>query len=422
MDQAYRDLLIKQQYRLYKDHSAVKLCHWMKESMIRDRHCYKQDFYGVQSHRCLQMTPALNECDHRCTFCWRVQEHDFAVDEWAEPKEMLDNLIEQQRKLISGFKGDPRCDLERFKEAQNPNQVAISLAGEPITYPYLSDLLKECHSRGMTTFLVTNGTYPERLEALDELPMMLYVTVAAPNESVYRQVCRPKVSDGWNRLMRTLDLLPSLDTRTIIRHTLVKGANMGWLDEYAALDRRADTDLVEPKGYVFVGGSRTRLSMDCMPSFAEIKDFSRQLGDRIGKSIINEREDSRVVLLGTPGMVTDVREYRPMRDRGPPEGPCVSDVSCAEQVRDDRDVQHQEQVDQFELRLVRLVVGQPHSEDPAPRSEERCDDERPLGGAPLVGPGLVLVPHVHAEHDQVDDRIGSEDDSVGYVHRIRSGR
>lgn len=329
MDQAYRDLLIKQQYRLHNDHSAVKLCHWMKESMIRDRHCYKQDFYGIQSHRCLQMTPALNECSHRCSFCWRVQEHDFEVREWAEPKEMLDSLIAHQRKLISGFKGDPRCDLQRFKEAQDPDQVAISLAGEPITYPYLSDLLKECHSRGMTTFLVTNGTYPERLEALDELPRMLYVTVAASNEEVYRRVCRPKISDGWERLMSTLALLPSLDTRTVIRHTLVRNENMGWLDEYAALDRIADPDLVEPKGYVFVGGSRTRLTMDCMPSFAEIKDFSRQLGDRIGMSVINEREDSRVVLLGTPGMETDVRRVYGMDKGGARRGPCFHQMRPA---------------------------------------------------------------------------------------------
>ena len=308
MDEGYRDLLIKQQYRIYNDHSAVKLCHWMKESMLRGRCCYKQDFYGIQSHRCLQMTPAINECSHRCTFCWRVQEHDFEVKEWAEPKDMLDHLIEHQRKLISGFKGDPRCDLERFNEAMNPNQVAISLAGEPITYPYMSDFLKECHSRGMSTFVVTNGTYPEQLEALDVLPMHLYVTVAAPNKEVYTKVCRPKSPDCWDRLMRTLDLLPSLNTRTVIRHTLVKNHNFGWEDEYAELDRRADPDLIEPKGYVFVGGSRTRLTIDCMPSFQEVRDFAGRLGERVGMEIIKEREDSRVVLLGHQGMVTDVRE------------------------------------------------------------------------------------------------------------------
>ncbi len=307
MDQAYKDLLTKQQYRLYKDHAAVKLCHWMKESMLHERHCYKQDFYGISSHRCLQMTPAINECSHMCTFCWRIQENDFDVKDWAEPKEMLDALIEHQRKLIWGFKGDPRCDPKMFEEARNPNQVAISLAGEPITYPYLSEFLAECHRRKMTTFMVTNGTYPERLEELDVLPMQLYVTVAAPNEEIYRKVCRPKVSDGWDRIMRTLELLPSLKTRTVIRHTLVKDVNFGWIDDYARLDRIADPDLIEPKGYVFVGGSRQRLSMSCMPSFDEIRDFSRSLGERVGMEIIKERADSRVVLLGHQGEETDVR-------------------------------------------------------------------------------------------------------------------
>lgn len=312
MDDAYRELLTKQQYRLYNDHAAVKLCHWMKESMLHERHCYKQDFYGISSHRCLQMTPAINTCSHMCTFCWRVQENDFEVKDWAEPKETLDALIAHQRKLVSGFKGDPRCDIRMFEEACNPNQVAISLAGEPITYPYLSDFIKECHSRKMTTFLVTNGTFPERLAALDELPMQLYVTVAAPNEEVYRKVCRPKSPDGWSKLMETLELLPSLDTRTVIRHTLVKGSNFGWEKEYAALDRIADPDLIEPKGYVFVGGSRQRLTIDSMPSFAEIREFSQRLGGMVGMEILKEAPDSRVLLLGRPGMELDVRKLHGM--------------------------------------------------------------------------------------------------------------
>ena len=298
MDESYKELLIKQQYRLYKDHAAVKLCHWLKESLIHGRCCYKQDFYGIKSHRCLQITPAINECSQCCSFCWRVQEKDFEVKEWAEPKEMLDSLIDQHRLLISGFKGDPRCSKKMFEEASNPNQVAISLAGEPITYPYISDLIKECRSRGMTTFLVTNGTYPDRIARLDELPDQLYVTVAAPNEELYKKVCRPKMNDGWSRLMRTLDLFPSLDTRTVIRHTLVKDLNFGWVDEYGKLDKKADPDLIEPKGYVFVGASRQRLSLSSMPSFEEIKDFSSQLGEITGMSIIRERPDSRVLLLG----------------------------------------------------------------------------------------------------------------------------
>ena len=167
----------------------------------------------------------------------------------------------------------------------------------------------------MSTFLVTNGTYPDQIEALDELPTKLYVTVAAPNEEIYRKVCRPKIKDGWQRLMKTLELLPSLDTGTVIRHTLVKDHNMGWIDEYARLDNVAQPDLIEPKGYVFVGGSRQRLSMSCMPSFSKITDFADRLGEKVGMEIIRTREDSRVVLLGHPGQDLDIRNsYQLLRN------------------------------------------------------------------------------------------------------------
>ncbi|HIJ00398.1 MAG: tRNA wybutosine-synthesizing protein 1 [Candidatus Methanomethylophilaceae archaeon] len=306
MDEEYRQLLLKQQYRLYKNHAAVKLCHWMRQSLLYGRNCYKQDFYGIKSHRCLQMSPAINQCDHMCVFCWREQGHDFDVDEWAEPSEMLDALIEYQRKLITGFNGDPRCDTERYVEAQNPNMVALSLAGEPVLYPYISDLLKECHRRGMVTFLVTNGVNPKVLEEMDVLPRQLYVTVAAPNKEVYQRVCRPKRADGWENLMQTLELLPSLDTRKVIRHTLVKGFNLGWEEEYARLDKQSGVEMVEAKGYVFVGGSRQRLSLANMPSHEEIVNFSERLASLLGMETVKEKADSRVVLLSTPGVETRI--------------------------------------------------------------------------------------------------------------------
>ncbi|MCQ2070055.1 MAG: 4-demethylwyosine synthase TYW1 [archaeon] len=308
MDEQYRQTLLHQHYRLYNDHAAVKLCGWLKESLLHERHCYKQDFYGISSHRCLQMTPSINECTHMCPFCWRIEGQDFEVKEWAEPKEMLDNLIAQQRLLISGFKGDPRCDPKMFQEAYNPNQVAISLAGEPTIYPYLSDFIKECRSRGMTTFLVTNGTFPENIERLDCLPHEIYVTVAAPDRQTYLKACRPKITDGWERLMKTLELFPSLETRTVVRHTLVQNINLMDPEGYAKLDRIADPDLVEPKGYVFVGGSRQRLTINEMPEFSTIKDFATRLGDLIGMKILKEKADSRVLLLGPEGIELDVRK------------------------------------------------------------------------------------------------------------------
>jgi tRNA wybutosine-synthesizing protein 1 len=91
---------------------------------------------------------------------------------------------------------------------------------------------------------------------------------------------------------------------------LVKGLNLCRLDDYAELDRIADPDLIEPKGYVFVGGSRTRppMSMANMPSHEEIIDFSEQLGAKVGMSVLKEKPDSRVTLLGIPGTETDVKK------------------------------------------------------------------------------------------------------------------
>ncbi|MCK4309827.1 MAG: 4-demethylwyosine synthase TYW1, partial [Methanomicrobia archaeon] len=71
MDREVRTLLRKQRYKIVGEHSAVKLCHWLKKSLMEDRVCYKQKFYGIKSHRCLQMTPAVISCTHKCLFCWR---------------------------------------------------------------------------------------------------------------------------------------------------------------------------------------------------------------------------------------------------------------------------------------------------------------------------------------------------------------
>ncbi|MBN1159983.1 MAG: 4-demethylwyosine synthase TYW1, partial [Candidatus Diapherotrites archaeon] len=62
--------LEKQQYRVVGNHSVVKICEWCKKSLRGEGVCYKQKFYGIKSHRCLQMSPALL-CDQRCLFCWR---------------------------------------------------------------------------------------------------------------------------------------------------------------------------------------------------------------------------------------------------------------------------------------------------------------------------------------------------------------
>lgn len=300
MKEEFKKILEKQHYSIVGAHSGVKLCHWMKQSLLFNRECYKQTFYGIKSHRCLQMTPSINQCNHMCLFCWRHQ--GFTEKEFSDiddPKFILDESIQAQRKLITGFKGNFRCDQKKWKEANDPNMLACSLSGEPTLYPKLSEFFEECHKRNITTFLVTNGTNPKALEKMDHLPKQLYVSVVAPNKEVYKKICSPLISDGWERIKQTLELLPSLDTRTVIRHTLVQGWNMDekHIKEYSKLDELADPTFIEPKGYVFVGHSRKRMNLSNMPPHKCVYDFGEKLAKNIGYNLTIEKSDSRVVLL-----------------------------------------------------------------------------------------------------------------------------
>ncbi len=309
MDARTREHLEKQQYRIIGDTGAVKLCHWMRQKLIYGRPCYKEEFYGIRSHRCLQMTPAVNVCNFRCLFCWRF--HGMSSLEgtsYPGPEELLEGCLEEQRSLVSGFKGDERCDPALWEESRSPDQVAISLSGEPTLYPELGEFIALCKRRGMTTFLVTNGSVPKALAELSCMPTQLYVTVAAPNREVFKRLCVPQFDRAWDNLMETLDLLGSLPTRTVVRHTLVKGWNLGWEDDYAKLDERADPTFVESKGYVFVGDSRTRMTVDNMPPHSSVREFSSRLAQRLSLDQLAEREDSRVVLLGRKGTTLRVRE------------------------------------------------------------------------------------------------------------------
>ena len=216
---------------------------------------------------------------------------------WDEPEEIVDGLIDAQRRLLSGFGGLVGVDKKKLAESKKPNQAAISLSGEPTIYPKLSGLLEELHRRCFTTFLVSNGTEPDALQALDPLPSQLYVSLVSSDELMYERVCNPVISRGWEKIMDTLELFPSLDTRKVVRLTLVKGLNMSDVSGYARLIKKACPDHIEAKAFMFLGGSRQRLTQENMPSHAEIKEFSERLSEETGYAITNEKEDSRVVLL-----------------------------------------------------------------------------------------------------------------------------
>lgn len=304
-----RSKLEWQGYKLVGSNFGVKGCHWLKSKLLYGKACYKEKFYGIRSHRCLQMTPTVDVCNCQCLYCWRFHGmKDYPKASKEEPREILDRLIEAQREIVSGFKGDERCREEMWEEARTPMHVAISLSGEPTLYPGLSDFIGECRRRRMTTFLVTNGTNPKALERLEYLPTQLYVTVAAPNRGIFERLCLPRSGGLWNNVLETLDLLSSLDTRKVIRHTLVANWNFGWESEYVKLIRRAEPDFVEAKAYMFVGDSRNRLTVDDMPSHDQIRTFSDRLAAELSFKIIDEHRDSRVVLLSDGKRARDIAE------------------------------------------------------------------------------------------------------------------
>jgi tRNA wybutosine-synthesizing protein 1 len=296
--------LLKHKYHLVGQHSGVKRCKWLHEALVHDRHCYKQKFYGIKSHQCLQMTPALFYCTQQCVFCWRAQNGDLQIgwDEmklpkWDTPESIMEGCVHAQERILTGYKGNSETDLGKLREAQTPKHVAISLTGEPTLYEPLGELISAFHKKGLTTFLVTNGTMPSKLGELGEEPTQLYVSVCAPNEDVYSRVCRPQISGGWENANATLGLLPSFKCPTVIRTTLVRGLNMEELDEYAKLIEKASPTYIEAKAYMHVGFSNLRLGFERMPSHGEVLEFATSLADKTGYRILDECTDSRVVLL-----------------------------------------------------------------------------------------------------------------------------
>ncbi|MCD6261085.1 MAG: 4-demethylwyosine synthase TYW1 [Thaumarchaeota archaeon] len=298
------DRLRRAGYRIVGRHSAVKICHWTKSVLRGGKNCYK-GWYGVQSHRCLQMTPSLQYCNMMCVFCWRhhtINRIRPYGGEWDRPEEILDELIKEQRQLLSGFKGNPKVDPRLYEEAMEPNNAAISLDGEPTLYPFLRELISILHERGMTTFLVTNGTMPEMLKILVDTgaePTNLYISLYGPDRRTHVKTCRPLINNSWERLIDSLRVMRTFNkSRRVIRLTLVKGYTMKDPEKYAELIRIADPDFIECKGYVHVGESQKRLPRSAMPSVREVEDFAKRLQAHLrGYEYIAKDVPSRVCLL-----------------------------------------------------------------------------------------------------------------------------
>jgi len=298
--------LQKQKYHFVGRHTVVKKCYWNHAALTQGRFCYKCKFYGIESHRCIQMSPAALWCWNACLHCWRLRPSDtgYSWDEVRmpfsdEPKDIVDGIIEEYRRILSGYKGHPRVDMRLLREAWDPRHVAISLTGEPTLYSKLEDLIREVHRRGMTTFLVTRGVRPDVLGSLSEEPSQLYISLEGWDKKSYNIFTRPLVPRAWDLTLKSIEFMRSYSSPTVFRITLVKGFNDGIdaIKGFSRLIELGEPTYIEVKAYMHVGASRDRLSRENMPTHEEVREFAERLSQAVGYPIRSESKPSRVVLL-----------------------------------------------------------------------------------------------------------------------------
>ncbi len=312
-------------YGIVGHHSDVEICSWTKKALTDKGTCYKNKFYGVDTHRCTQMSPAAAWCQQACIFCWRPHEWYSRISMKKEEVDSPEYIIEEsnkvRKKLITGFGGNPEVNKTLFDEAYNlfPSHWAISLSGEPTIYPLLPDMIKELrkHKEVRSIFIVSNGQEPEVFKKMaeeDALPTQLYISVDACDESMFKYVNRSIYGDGWKRLLKTLhEILPHLRTRRVIRYTLIKGVNDAehgknkeCMKRYAEIFENSKADYIEVKAYMFLGQSRERLSQENMPRHPEIVEWSKKLLEYLPNyKWHNEHAPSRIVLLKRKDSIYD---------------------------------------------------------------------------------------------------------------------
>ena len=291
------------------DHSTVELCHWTKKSFRNEGSCYKHKFYGISTHRCMEFSPAGMHCENRCIYCWRPMEFYNSMkmepENAADPKEIVTKLMEERKKLIMGHYGDPSQDKDKLDESLLPSHYAISLSGEPTMYPKLPDLIKYLKSLEHTKsiFLVTNGQEPEMIQRLqdeDALPTQLYLSTNAADYKSFLKINRPRYDDSWQRWNTTLNMLSKLDTRTVLRVTLIRNYNNNadMVPAFAKMLDQSNVHFVEIKSYMHIGRSTNRLEYDDMLQMEEVQDFAHDLIEKNPNfMVMDESEISRIVVL-----------------------------------------------------------------------------------------------------------------------------
>lgn len=303
--------LTKQGYSIIGSHSGVKICRWTKSALRGRGSCYKNSFYGIASHLCMETTPSLS-CSNKCVFCWRHGTNPVSTTwRWTvDPPDLIFNgAKEAHYKKIKMMRGVPGVRSDRFEEAMRIRHCALSLVGEPIFYPRINEFLALLHNEHISSFLVCNAQHPDQLATLHRVTQ-LYVSIDASNKDSLRRIDRPLHRDFWERFQSCLAILREkrFVQRTVFRLTLVKGFNVA--DEvqgYADLIEKSLPCFVEIKGVTYCGTTSAQgagLTMQNVPFYEEVVEFTvaldKALRDRgLEYGIAAEHAHSCCILLAS---------------------------------------------------------------------------------------------------------------------------
>jgi tRNA wybutosine-synthesizing protein 1 len=301
LNESVQKELEKKRYGIY-NHSGVEICEWNRKALRGEGDCYKAKFYNAHTSRCMQFSPAVAHCNQNCLFCWRPNEVmcpslKGVVD---DPKEIVENLIEARKKQLMGFGGNSAVPEERFIESLEPDHFAISLSGEPTLYPKIIGLIEFLCKRARSVFLVTNGTRPDILGQLrPHNNFQIYISCNAPNEEIYKEICRPAKGTSWEDFLGGLDAMREFLGRTVLRMTFIRGLNdrSELIPEYQKLIERSGADFIEVKSFMSLGYARKRLEYGKMLYFDEIREIAEKLLEGINYRYEDEHKPSRIVLL-----------------------------------------------------------------------------------------------------------------------------
>ncbi|OZJ03103.1 hypothetical protein BZG36_03365 [Bifiguratus adelaidae] len=305
--------LTKQGYKIIGSHSGVKICRWTKSALRGRGFCYKHTFYGIQSHLCMETTPSL-ACANKCVFCWRHHTNPVGT-EWRwkvdDPEFILDGAMQNHYKMIKQLKGVPGVKADRFQDAFTIRHCALSLVGEPIFYPHINEFVKLLHQKHISSFLVTNAQFPDKIAEMD-MVTQLYVSVDASTKEALKKIDRPLFRDFWERFLNSLDALSAKGQRTVYRLTLVKDYNTEDLGNYVELISRGKPCFIEVKGVTYCGYSgASNLTMANVPYHNEVIGFCEDLVNLLGEGyeIASEHAHSCSVLIASTRFKKDGEWY-----------------------------------------------------------------------------------------------------------------